>query len=162
MKDDVVEESTTVQKLTVEEARTTSDDTTQNDTTVDATTTPDKSNQQGVEEKEVEPPLNSEQVESDSKKDVGNDDVSSVDRGGSDNDVVIMEKENDADPSVAKLHDHTDDISIHSNQNPRDSDYKPHKQRGLDQKHSSKVQSCLLYTSPSPRDQRGSRMPSSA
>ena len=25
-----------------------------------------------------------------------------------------------------------------------------------------RVQSCLLYTSPSPRDQRGSRMPSSA
>ena len=26
----------------------------------------------------------------------------------------------------------------------------------------TKVQACLLYTSPSPRDQRGSRMPSSA
>ena len=30
-----------------------------------------------------------------------------------------------------------------------------------DLKH-SKAKSCLLYTSPSPRDQRGSRMPSSA
>ena len=27
---------------------------------------------------------------------------------------------------------------------------------------SNKAESCLLYTSPSPRDQRGSRMPSSA
>ena len=30
--------------------------------------------------------------------------------------------------------------------------------KGIDMK----VRSCLLYTSPSPRDQRGSRMPSSA
>ena len=29
-------------------------------------------------------------------------------------------------------------------------------------KSDSRVKSCLLYTSPSPRDQRGSRMPSSA
>ena len=29
-------------------------------------------------------------------------------------------------------------------------------------KHKDDIQSCLLYTSPSPRDQRGSRMPSSA
>ena len=28
--------------------------------------------------------------------------------------------------------------------------------------HSTDVTGCLLYTSPSPRDQRGSRMPSSA
>ena len=28
--------------------------------------------------------------------------------------------------------------------------------------HSGHIESCLLYTSPSPRDQRGSRMPSSA
>ena len=28
--------------------------------------------------------------------------------------------------------------------------------------HSSEINTCLLYTSPSPRDQRGSRMPSSA
>ena len=31
-----------------------------------------------------------------------------------------------------------------------------------DEKHYDKFDSCLLYTSPSPRDQRGSRMPSSA
>ena len=29
-------------------------------------------------------------------------------------------------------------------------------------KNNSKAENCLLYTSPSPRDQRGSRMPSSA
>ena len=33
---------------------------------------------------------------------------------------------------------------------------------GADPEHRLPVQICLLYTSPSPRDQRGSRMPSSA
>ena len=127
VKDDVVE-PTTLQKLNVEEACTTSDDTAQTDTTVNATTTPAKSNQQVVEEEEVEPPLNSEQVESDLKKDVDNEDVLSVDCGGSDNDVVITEKENDEDLFVAKLPDHTDDVSTYSNRHPCDSGYKPHKQ----------------------------------
>ena len=36
------------------------------------------------------------------------------------------------------------------------------KMRRLQIQYSSKQESCLLYTSPSPRDQRGSRMPSSA
>ena len=31
-----------------------------------------------------------------------------------------------------------------------------------DKKYMKRVNACLLYTSPSPRDQRGSRMPSSA
>ena len=31
-----------------------------------------------------------------------------------------------------------------------------------EQRHIKQLESCLLYTSPSPRDQRGSRMPSSA
>ena len=34
--------------------------------------------------------------------------------------------------------------------------------RGLTVTQQTKLRSCLLYTSPSPRDQRGSRMPSSA
>ena len=92
VRDDVVE-STTVQESTVEGARTTSDDTAQNNTTDDATTTPAKSNQQGIEEKEVEPARNLEQVESELKQDVSNADVLSVNRGGNDNDVVISKKE---------------------------------------------------------------------
>ena len=36
------------------------------------------------------------------------------------------------------------------------------RKRLLDAFNSADVESCLLYTSPSPRDQRGSRMPSSA
>ena len=35
-------------------------------------------------------------------------------------------------------------------------------QRALDEGAITSVNFCLLYTSPSPRDQRGSRMPSSA
>ena len=35
-------------------------------------------------------------------------------------------------------------------------------EKGLEQKIREHKQDCLLYTSPSPRDQRGSRMPSSA
>ena len=34
--------------------------------------------------------------------------------------------------------------------------------KALEQDYAGKVKCCLLYTSPSPRDQRGSRMPSSA
>ena len=59
--DDVVE-STMVHELTVKETRTISDGTTQNDATDNATTTPIKSNQQSVEEKEVEPASIPEQV----------------------------------------------------------------------------------------------------
>ena len=33
---------------------------------------------------------------------------------------------------------------------------------GVDKELIEEMQACLLYTSPSPRDQRGSRMPSSA
>ena len=33
---------------------------------------------------------------------------------------------------------------------------------GDDTRHMGRYKDCLLYTSPSPRDQRGSRMPSSA
>ena len=33
---------------------------------------------------------------------------------------------------------------------------------GMINEHRALLESCLLYTSPSPRDQRGSRMPSSA
>ena len=33
---------------------------------------------------------------------------------------------------------------------------------GIDKRHNADDSFCLLYTSPSPRDQRGSRMPSSA
>ena len=36
------------------------------------------------------------------------------------------------------------------------------KQEWIDKAPSYKLKNCLLYTSPSPRDQRGSRMPSSA
>ena len=34
--------------------------------------------------------------------------------------------------------------------------------RSDDPRHTALLETCLLYTSPSPRDQRGSRMPSSA
>jgi len=37
----------------------------------------------------------------------------------------------------------------------------PHK-RAVEMKKGREAKPCLLYTSPSPRDQRGSRMPSSA
>ena len=35
-------------------------------------------------------------------------------------------------------------------------------EKGLSNRPANRIQTCLLYTSPSPRDQRGSRMPSSA
>ena len=46
---------------------------------------------------------------------------------------------------------------------PREFDFKPLDHVELGQKHDwIDFEGCLLYTSPSPRDQRGSRMPSSA
>ena len=55
------------------------------------------------------------------------------------------------------------DISIH--EAAEDGNIEAVKQRlaaGTDVNEKDRFQSCLLYTSPSPRDQRGSRMPSSA
>ena len=40
--------------------------------------------------------------------------------------------------------------------------YKTEKASDSDDKEIKRLYNCLLYTSPSPRDQRGSRMPSSA
>ena len=85
--DDVVE-STMVHELTVKETRTISDGTAQNDATDNATTTPIKSNQQSVEEKEVEPASIPEQVESELKQDVSKADASSAISGGNDMDVT--------------------------------------------------------------------------
>ena len=39
---------------------------------------------------------------------------------------------------------------------------KPWRQKGTGRARAGTTRGCLLYTSPSPRDQRGSRMPSSA
>ena len=134
VKDDVVE-STTVQELTVEEVRTTSDDTAQTNTTDDATTTLTKPNQPIVEKVTVDPPLNSEQVETDLKKDVSSTNVLSVDCKVNDTEVVITKEENDEDLPKAKKPDRTDDVSAHptteprdSGRNPRDSGDKPHHQ----------------------------------
>ena len=67
---------------------------------------------------------------------------------------------------VSGLEEAIDHINEHSSQHTESimTEDHEHAQRFLREVDSSSVMinACLLYTSPSPRDQRGSRMPSSA
>ena len=64
--------------------------------------------------------------------------------------------EEEAQSLFDKMVDHGDCVRLNAEKRPNSFLFRS------DPKDVARVESCLLYTSPSPRDQRGSRMPSSA